>query len=374
MTEMTETTESAADSSAKKKCPVKKILIIIITVLLALVLVLGVVIACLFGGEILTVTSRKQVDDKMFYTMTYKGDYGFDDFLAGGGAESDGEVVSFVVERLLRGIPLEFELPDLGCSTIFTQNSENDGYLFGRNFDMYASPAVLLYTKPENGYRSFSMVNLAYIGYSPEHLPDGLFDSINTLAGPYAPLDGMNEKGLCVGVLLIPTECTNQDNSLPDITTTTAIRMLLDKAATVEEALALLKQYDMHSSAGSCYHFQIADATGRAVVVEYIENEMSIVENPYATNFLLTVGDWYNFGKGQDRFELLASSYKAKDGVMSSSEVMAVLASVSQTKEKTGKDTETQWSCVYDTKNLTVTVCYHMDYEHTYTFSLLDGQ
>ena len=32
---------------------------------------------------------------------------------------------------------------------------------------------------------------------------------------------------------------------------------MLDKAANVDEALELLAQYDMHSSAGSCYHFQL---------------------------------------------------------------------------------------------------------------------
>lgn len=356
-------------TTPNKKHPLKKLLIVTGSVLLALVLVLVIAVASLFGNEIASICSRKQMDDKMLYTMTYKGDYGFDDFLKEGGAASDGEVVSFVVDQLLHGIPLEFELPDLGCSTIFTENSEG-GYLFGRNFDMYASPGVLLYTTPENGYRSFSMVNLAYIGYSPENLPDGLLDSVTTLAGPYCPLDGMNEKGLCVGVLLIPTDCTNQDNNLPDITTTTAIRMLLDKAATVDEALELLSQYDMHSSAGSCYHFQIADATGRAVVVEYIEDEMSVVENPYATNFLLTEGDWYNFGKGQDRYEILENSYKEANGVMSVEEMMEVLKNASQDSSKTGKDSETQWSCVYDMKNLTVTICYNLDYENTYTFSL----
>ena len=61
----------------------------------------------------------------------------------------------------------------------------------------------------------------------------------------------------------------------------------------------------MHSSANSCYHFQIADATGKSVVVEYIDNEMKLVEPTEgyqaATNFLLTPGD-YTFGKGQDRY------------------------------------------------------------------------
>ena len=123
-------------------------------------------------------------------------------------------------------------------------------------------------TAPEDGYRSISMVNLSYIGFGEGKLPTSLLDSLLTLAAPYVPLDGLNEKGLAVGVLLIDTEPTDQQTDKPDITTTTAIRLLLDRAATVDEALALLSQYDMHASANSCYHFQIADAAGRAVVVE----------------------------------------------------------------------------------------------------------
>lgn len=132
-----------------------------------------------------------------------------------------------------------------------------------------------------------------------------------------------------MGVLLIDTEPTDQQTDKPDITTTTAIRLLLDRAATVDEALALLRQYDMHASANSCYHFQIADAAGRAVVVEYIGDEMNVVESPRATNFLLTEGDW-DFGRGQDRFAVLEETMEASGGVLTEEEGMALLQAVSQ--------------------------------------------
>ncbi len=56
----------------------------------------------------------------------------------------------------------------------------------------------------------------------------------------------MNEKGLAVSVNMIQdSEDINQDTAKPDITTTTAIRLLLDKAADVEEALKLLRMHPM---------------------------------------------------------------------------------------------------------------------------------
>ena len=67
------------------------------------------------------------------------------------------------------------------------------------------------------------MVNLSYIGFGEDKLPTSLLDSLLTLAAPYVPLDGLNEKGLAVGVLLIDTEPTDQQTDKPDITTTTAI-------------------------------------------------------------------------------------------------------------------------------------------------------
>ncbi len=335
---------------------------------IVLVLLVLAAVWALFGGELRTLGTVTRQGDTGLFTMTYHGDYGFDAFLAQGGAESDKEVQDYVIRRLLKGLPFTFELPDLGCSTIAVGDAAGDGRLFGRNFDLYYSPAMLVKTTPKDGYASLSMVNLAFIGYGEDKLPVALTDRVTTLAAPYAPLDGMNEKGLCIGVLLIDTDRTDQDQGLPDITTSTAIRLVLDKAATVDEAVALLQGYDMHSSAGSCYHFQIADATGRTVVVEYIGDRMSVVESPYATNFLLTPGE-YDFGSGQDRFALLESAYADANGVMTTEGVMDVLRRVSQ-DQRPEKDTSTQWSVVYDTERLTATICYGMDYDVVYEFSL----
>lgn len=84
--------------------------------------------------------------------------------------------------------------------------------------------------------------------------------------------------------------------------------MMLDKAKNVDEALELLSSHDMHSSANSCYHFQICDASGKSVVVEYVDNEMKVVypDKNYqcATNFLLTNPD-AEFNFGQDRYQII---------------------------------------------------------------------
>lgn len=330
------------------------------------VIVLSVVIV--FAGELLTLASIECVDEEThLFTMEYKGNYGLNEFMETG-ASSDAGLVDFIVRRVLRGIPLEFDLPELGCST-FAAHLEDGTPIFGRNFDMYDSPGMLVTTRPKNGYASISMVNLAYIGYSAEHLPDSFSDRILTLAAPYVPLDGVNEKGLSVGVLMIDAESTNQQTDKVDVTTTSAIRLLLDRAATVEEAVALLESVDMHASAGSCYHFHIADAQGGSVVVEYIGSEMNVIESKMATNFLLTPGDW-DFGSGQDRFAAMQSTMVQNGGVFeNTTDAMKLLETVSQ-KPAQGKKSTTQWSCIYNQNTASVEIAMDMDYENVYTFSL----
>lgn len=346
----------------KTKSLIKKIIAVIVVVLIAG----AAVIWSLFGDLFRTIGSIERVGDTQLFTMDFKGDYGFDEFLETG-ASTDGELINFIVGQLLHGLPLKFDIPDLGCSTFIADTPEGD-VVFGRNFDMYYSPALLVRTQPDDGYRSISMVNLAYIGYGEDKLPLDTMSSIMSLAAPYTPLDGINEKGLAVGVLQIATEPTNQETGKTDITTTTAIRMMLDKCVTVDEAVEMLKNYDMHSSANSCYHFHIADAAGNSVVVEYIDNEMSVLETEAVTNFLLTPGD-YDFGSGQDRYDTIMRMLAENKYTVTQEEAMDILQAASQ-EPTPEKDSCTQWSCVYDLTDLTVDISVGRDYENIYEFSL----
>ena len=341
----------------------------VLLVLLAIILLAAVVIWTTFGNLVTTLLSIERVGDTQLFTMEFDGDYGFDTFMETG-ASSDGELVEFVVSELTHGLPIEFELPDLGCST-FVASTEDGDALFGRNFDMYYSPVMLTKTTPDNGYRSITMVNLAYIGYDAEYLPTDLGSSVLTLCAPYAPMDGMNEKGLAVSVMLIDTVPTNQDTDKLDVTTSSAIRMLLDKAATVDEAIALLESVDMHASANSCYHFLIGDAEGNSAVVEYIEDEISVLYGEkISTNFLLTPGE-YEFGGGYERYDIVKNALDEKNGIVSEEEAMMILSDC-RSVASPEKESSTQWSCVYNLDKLTVDVAVGSDFEHVYSYSLFD--
>lgn len=173
----------------------------------------------------------------------------FEEFLQNGGAEKDADVVSFLAGKLsLEG--LSFGGTPFGCSTLAVESAEGER-LFGRNFDWNQCDALIVKSNPESGYASISTVNTDFIqGISFSELPD----EAKALIALYAPLDGMNEKGLSVSVNMISDGSNiTQDTDKPDITTTTAIRLLLNQAATVEEAISILQEYDFHASMNLWY-------------------------------------------------------------------------------------------------------------------------
>ena len=305
-----------------------------------------------------------------FSAVRFEGNDGFDAFLDQGGAESDREVLQFLTGTMLGSAEgLSFEGDAFGCSTISVENTEG-GYYFGRNFDWNQCDALAVLSYPENGYASFSTVNMDFIRQGAGYASSFLSDEILTIAALYAPLDGMNEKGLCVSVNMIQDGDTIfQNTEKPDITTTTAIRMLLNQAADVEEALKLLGQYDFHASMGYMVHLAIADSTGKSVAVEYIDNEMNVIETPILTNFYLSEGEKNGIGTSQShtRFEMLEQTLEEKPA-MDSGQVRDALSSVS--KGNFGEFESTEWSVVFDQSALTAEYYHREDYSKSYAFTL----
>ena len=302
-----------------------------------------------------------------FSAVQYKGDYGFNDFLLEGGASTDADVVKFLSSYLFSGINLAFTEPTFGCNTIAIEDANNE-FLFGRNFDWQACEAMVVLTQPENGYASLSTVNLDFINVKGSKLLE--IDQARILAAIYAPLDGMNEMGLAVSVNMIQDSATiSQNTERPDITTTTAIRLLLDKAANVDEALLLLQQYDLHASMGMMVHFALADKQGRSVAVEYIDNSMVVIETPILTNFYLAEGEKQGIGTAQshERYQILTHALGQKEPITMET-IRDILDSVS--KDNFNEFESTEWSIVFNLNSRIAHYYHQEDYSKAYTFSL----
>ena len=308
-----------------------------------------------------------------FSAVRYDGNYGFDEFLAGGGASSDGEVAQYLASNLLSDLNLGDLLGGIfGCSTIAVQSPEGDA-LFGRNFDWENCESMVVEAHPQSGYASLSTVNTDFITQNVSGGMMGMalnLDEVKTLAALYAPLDGMNEAGLAVSVNMIQDSAAIEQNTdKPDITTTTAIRLLLDKAGSVEEALELLGQYDLHASMGMMIHFAIADSTGRSVAVEYVAGEMIVTETPVLTNFYLAEGEKQGIGTQQshERFDILRNTLE-ETPQMGMEDVRDALDGVS--KDNFGEFESTEWSIVMNLSAREARYYHRENYSQNYTFRL----
>ena len=301
--------------------------------------------------------------------VKYEGTYGFDEFLSQGGASSDAEVVSYLIANVLSGANgLSFDGVPFGCSTVSVKD-ENGNALFGRNFDWNTCNAMIVQSVPENGYASISTVNTDFINMSGMRL-SSLPDNMQAVICLYAPLDGMNEKGLTVSVNMIQDSAAiSQNTDKPDITTTTAIRLLLDKAATVDEAVTLLEQYDMHASMGYVMHLAIADRDGNSAAIEYVNNEMIVTETPVVTNFYLAEGDKHGIGTEQshERYDILMKTLTDKN-ILNMDGVRDALESVS--KKNFGEFESTEWSAVFNQSTGEVHYYHRENYSERFTFSL----
>lgn len=329
--------------------------------------------AYVFRKELVTLNSIQKLSNQGLFEMTYAGDYGLDEFLRVG-ARTDAELIQFVTKRLLKGLPIKIDVPDLSCTTFRAKSSEG-GYLFGRNFDLELGPSMIVHTNPPNGYSSVSMTHLPFLGLPDIESIKGT-NKVLTLATPYIPMDGMNEKGLAIGILLLPDTPTAQQRGKVPIMCTTAIRMALDKAATVDEAIALFEKYDLNDSASSAYHYHVTDAEGNSAIIEYIDNEMHVLRHENnrqaATNFYQHPAK-NSLGYGHDRYGKVMDKLATNHDVLTAEEAMALLEDVKLVEDIdvfSHKPAWTLWSAVYHNNKGRVEIASQRNYNDIFVISL----
>jgi hypothetical protein len=294
--------------------------------------------------EAATLTSLEQVDDYPLYTMHYHGAY-------------DQRVSS------VTGSP-----PTWACS-LFAALGDAANMLYGRNFDWEFSPALLLFTDPPDGYASVSMVDIAYLGFEGDaasgltDLP--LIERQALLDAPSLPFDGMNERGLVVGMAAVPPGDVPPDPAKETIYSLEAIRKMLDHASNVDEAVAILQNYNITFD-GPPLHYLIADSSGRSALVEFYQGEIVVIPSEtdwhLATNFLrASAGD---SAEGRcTRYDRIHRRLTETEGRIATQDGMDLLADVSSPGN-------TQWSIVYGISTGDITASMGRQYDNLHTFHL----
>ena len=263
---------------------VLKVTSLVLAAIIALFLLALAVLSFVFRNEISAISSielrKPRVENSLqggIYQMTFKGDYYFEDYLAQGGAKNDRELLDFIMNKMTKGLlNLSIKTSKIGCSS-FTAKKSDGQRIFARNYDLYTTNTCIVRVKGNKSrHASISTVDLSFINISPDRNVDNLISKAYCLAAPYAPLDGINDAGVSCGIYMTYQGngkniiATDQNSELPDISPTALIRMILDYAASIDDAVKFAQSYDMHDSAGTSFHIMVADKSGRSAIFEWV--------------------------------------------------------------------------------------------------------
>ena len=361
-----------------------------------------IAVACIWGGEIRTLRTVATVDgNEYLWQMEYKAAYDLDDLISKD-IDSNAKLLKYVIGRVGKGLPIKIkssqvadengEMQTMNCTSFQAAQSDGSGFWYGRNYDFYKNPTMVTISRPKNGYASIAVSDMSHFGYGLEKLPSKFLARMNCLASIYAPVDGINEKGLCTSIMALPRQAAQQESGKHKVGTTVIMRLWLDRCTTVQEDLDLAESMDIcHDAAvGSGYHYMVADAFGDCAVLEFdkedgwksmIVRKTEGANSMLVTNHLLSekyyttepdpaVGNPHS--KSWWRYETAGAYLADHQGILSLEEAQECLAQVhwKDLLWDDGTVEDTQYSNVYDQETITLALRNWNDYDKTVHFSL----
>lgn len=317
----------------------------------ALILLLSLVLFAL-DIPLGSVLSLRKVDDFPLYTMRYRADYSF----------PQETRIDQLIDREMGYIQTA---GDFACA-VFTAQTPQGEALLGRNFDWEHRPTMLLYTDPPDGFASVSMVDLAYLGFEPGAVT---LENLRSLErAPFWPFDGMNERGVAIGMMAVPDMPGMRDPAKPTIDSLAVIRLVLDHSSTLDEALGLMQSVNIEFGSGPRLHYLVSDRQGSAIV-EILPDRINVIrrEQPWqvATNFLLSGISEAEADAACKRYQTASDKLETYMGVLDSVQAMDLLGTISQEN--------TVWSVLYNLTNAEIRIAMGRDYSGVHVFNMEAG-
>lgn len=309
--------------------------------------------------------------------------YGYDiDHLTPKNLSNDQEMVNLILQEAIPGVKANITAPNFGC-TAFTLKADDGKIYMGRNYDFKNdASAMMCVCHPKDGYKSVCFSALSNLGCNDPFASKTNLASC--LAAPFVPLDGMNEKGLAIAVLTLSSEPTAQKTGKPILTTPILIRLVLDRAATTQEAIDLIAQYDYLATSGRDYHYYITDQSGDGRVVEF---DCEKADRPMVVTPIRTITNYFGmyedkvisnqtngiYGRGKerrDRVEKVIEEAEQTDKMTA----WTAAASASTAPDPESIISNTQWSVIYNTTDLKHEFVLHRHWDNVFAFdSFADG-
>ncbi len=196
-------------------------------------------------------------------------------------------------------LPVFFPKQAKACTSIALQ-AEDGAIVYGRTmewgaFDLYSRVAIIPRETP-------------FQGQTPDGTPGLTWQTQYGVVGLDAIekdyiTDGMNEEGLVVGVLYLPgfAEFQPYDPTLADISMSSAdlANYILTKFATVDEVregltkIRVVPVVEPVLGEPPPLHWTVMDSTGEAIVIQYLEGELHIFDNPLRVLTNAPSFDWH---------------------------------------------------------------------------------
>ena len=348
--------------------------------------------------------SLRTLDEDRLLEMDYTLDYKLDEMIEFD-ASSYERLLRFMATNLLDVAPDHPLIPGMsaGCSAFAAKDANTGDRMMGRNYDFchvengeeVPITAIMVKTAPANGKRSISMIDSYWLGLHKGFYNDGTTDISMLVGAPYTVLDGMNEDGLAVGILhLLGNPTAQVDTTRKTLWSNVLMRVMLDKASNVDEAIEIAKSFNMNmvNPAKGNNHFFLADASGNYAILEYTFNEDEAITDESVPNRMLVLGgedysyvtnfyvdptpvvaeDAYLGGKsqkGKARYQILQGTLTLNAYKLTYDQARDLLKSVSQSTNPEENTSHTQWSALYNLSQRTMDLSILQEFEKKYSFS-----
>lgn len=383
-----------------------------------------------------TLKTLKKVDENdNLYELDYLCEYNLDELLQ---KSTEKKIVGSRMRELLYShifpndpSPKKVKnlIKQFGACSSFYCSDKNGNPLLARNMDFCIDvneTNILLHTHPKDGYASVGIAEGGMFGISKANLIEKDQETLrHLLFSPFFICDGINEKGFTVSLHILSEGKTSQQTGKTMISNTMVPRLLLDKVATVEEAIELLQKYDITFTcmyqnelfdmlSEHNFHWIIADASGKRAIIQVVNRKLKVIYNPVRVDYdadrdigkiafpnvpkdYLILTNFYHIEgypnynpDGYWRYQVLDELLE-KNSKLTIEEVFGLLEKVKFLKNDKdsiyyirndlGLDPEdpnswewaTLWSEVFDIANLKVSVALREDFTKIYSFGIKMG-
>jgi penicillin V acylase-like amidase (Ntn superfamily) len=221
---------------------------------------------------------------------------------------------------------------ELFACTVFHVLDQKANVLVGRNLDWETKGGKVWFIPETEGKNSIA-----------------IFEQY----GINMPYEGINNKGLFIGQAAVPNTPTPVSIFKPMRKSLEMIRIVLEQADTVDNALKIFPKYTVVFGKFLGHpqiHYKIVDANGNSAIVEYINNEIKVIKdsqvmtNHYISNQSIATESKTSF----ERYK--TANHELKKPQNTISDIQDILHKVSQNS--------TVWSNVYDLSNQKIYVTY----------------